>query len=295
MISKGSIGEKIFQLFNSLFMILVIIVTLYPLLHVLFASFSDGVELMRHQGVLLRPLGFSAAAYRMVFKNPLLLSGYVNTITLVAVGVSVNILLTAIAAYSVSRKNVMWNKLIMVLIVITMYFNGGLIPNYLNIKQLGLYDTIWALILPGAISTYNMIIMRTAFLTIPDSLEESARIDGANHFIVLFRILIPLVMPTAAVLILYYAVGHWNGWFNAMIYLKSRTKYPLQLILREILINNDTTSMLAGTGGDTGDKLAISETIRYAIIIVATLPVLFVYPFLQKYFVKGVMIGAVKG
>ncbi|WP_237266836.1 carbohydrate ABC transporter permease [Thermoclostridium stercorarium] len=180
---------------------------------------------------------------------------------------TVNIILTSITAYFVSRKNVMWNRLMMFLIVITMYFNGGLIPNYLNIKQLGLYDTIWALILPGAISSYNMIIMRTAFLSVPDSLEEAARIDGANHFTILFRILFPLIMPTVAVLILYYAVGHWNGWFNAMIYLKSRTKYPLQLILREILINNDSSSMVATATGDTGDKLAISETVRYATII----------------------------
>ena len=182
----------------------------------------------------------------------------------------------------------------MILIIITMYFNGGLIPNYLNIKQLGLYDSLFSLILPGAISTFNLIIMRTAFFAVPDSLEESARLDGANHFVILFRIILPLTMPTVAVLILYYAVGHWNSWFNAMIYLKTRDKFPLQLILREILIQNDTTAMTAGSG-DTGDKLAIAETIRYATIVVATVPILCVYPFLQKYFVKGVMVGAVKG
>ncbi|ANW99453.1 sugar ABC transporter permease [Thermoclostridium stercorarium subsp. thermolacticum DSM 2910] len=295
MTGKTGFGEKVFNVINTLIMIFVIIITLYPMMHVLFASFSDGVELMMHRGVLLHPLGFTTDAYKLVFDNPILLNGYINTITLVLVGVTVNIILTSITAYFVSRKNVMWNRLMMFLIVITMYFNGGLIPNYLNIKQLGLYDTIWALILPGAISSYNMIIMRTAFLSVPDSLEEAARIDGANHFTILFRILFLLIMPTVAVLILYYAVGHWNGWFNAMIYLKSRTKYPLQLILREILINNDSSSMVATATGDTGDKLAISETVRYATIIVATLPILFVYPFLQKYFVKGVMIGAVKG
>ncbi len=292
---KASIGEKVFNVFNIFIMILIIIVTLYPFLHVLFSSLSDGVQLMTHEGILLHPLGFSTAAYKLVFKNPMLLRGYINTLVLVIGGVTVNIVLTAIAAYFVSRKNVMWSKVLMILIIITMYFNGGLIPNYLNIKQLGLYDTLWALIIPGAISTFNLIIMRTAFLTVPDSLEESAKIDGANHFTILFKILIPLTMPTVAVLILYYAVGHWNGWFNAMIYLKSRTNYPLQLILREILINNDSTSMVAGVDGDTGDQLAIAETIRYATIIVATLPILFVYPFLQKYFVKGIMVGAVKG
>lgn len=292
---KTSNGEKIFNIFNIFIMLLVMIVTLYPLLHVLFASFSDGSQLMAHQGILLHPLGFSIAAYGLVFRNPMILRGYINTLIIVTGGVTVNIIFTAVAAYFVSRKNVMWSKTLMILIIITMYFNGGLIPNYLNIKQLGLYDTLWALILPGAISTFNMIIMRTAFLEVPDSLEESARIDGANHFVILFRILIPLTMPTVAVLILYYAVGHWNAWFNAMIYLKTRTNFPLQLILREILINNDSTSMVAGASGDAGDKLAISETIRYATVIVATLPILCVYPFLQKYFVKGVMIGAVKG
>jgi putative aldouronate transport system permease protein len=189
----------------------------------------------------------------------------------------------------------MWSRPVMIMIIITMYFNGGLIPNYFNIKELGLYNSIWSLILPGAISTFNLIILRTAFLAVPDSLEESAKLEGANHFVILFRIILPLTMPTVAVLILYYAVGHWNSWFNAMIYLKTRTKFPLQLILREILIQNDSTSMTAGMSGDTGDKLAIAETIRYATIIVATLPILCVYPFLQKYFTKGVMVGAVKG
>lgn len=292
---KTSVGEKVFDIFNIFVMLLVIVVTIYPLLHVVFASLSDGTQLMTHQGILLHPLGFSTKAYGLVFRNPMIIRGYVNTLILVVGGVTVNIIFTTIAAYFVSRKNVMWSKTLMILIIITMYFNGGLIPNYLNIRQLGLYDTLWSLILPGAISTFNMIIMRTAFLAVPDSLEESARIDGANHFIILFRILVPLTMPTVAVLILYYAVGHWNGWFNAMIYLKSRTNFPLQLILREILINNDSTSIAAGATGDAGDQLSISETIRYATVIVATLPILCVYPFLQKYFVKGVMIGAVKG
>lgn len=292
---KASKGEKVFNIFNIILMLLVIVITLYPILHVLFASFSDGTRLMAHQGILLKPLGFSFAAYEMVFKNPMIAKGYMNTITIVVLGVTLNMLFTAVAAYFVSRKNVMWSKSVMIMIIITMYFNGGLIPNYFNIKQLGLYDSLWSLILPGIISTFNLIIMRTAFLAVPDSLEESARLDGANHFIILFRIILPLTMPTVAVLILYYAVGHWNGWFNAMIYLRSRTKFPLQLVLREILIQNDSSSMTAGMSGDTGDKLAISETIRYATIIVATLPILCVYPFLQKYFVKGVMVGAVKG
>jgi putative aldouronate transport system permease protein len=292
---KVSKGERVFDVFNIFFMIIVMVVTLYPLIHVLFASISDGAELMKHQGILIKPLGFNFEAYRLVFRNPMIMQGYTNTLIIIVVGVVINILLTAIAAYFVSRKNVMWSKTLMIMIIITMYFNGGLIPNYFNIKELHLYDTLWSLILPGAISTFNLIIMRTAFLAVPDSLEESARLDGANHFTILFRIIFPLTMPTVAVLILYYAVAHWNAWFNAMIYLRTRTKFPLQLILREILIQNDATAMTATSGVDSGEQLAIAETIRYATIIVATVPILCVYPFLQKYFIKGVMVGAVKG
>lgn len=292
---KVSKAERAFDVFNIFFMIIVMVVTLYPLIHVLFASISDGAELMKHQGILIKPLGFNFEAYRLVFRNPMIMQGYTNTLIIIVVGVVINILLTAIAAYFVSRKNVMWSKTLMIMIIITMYFNGGLIPNYFNIKELHLYDTLWSLILPGAISTFNLIIMRTAFLAVPDSLEESARLDGANHFTILFRIIFPLTMPTVAVLILYYAVAHWNAWFNAMIYLRTRTKFPLQLILREILIQNDATAMTATSGVDSGEQLAIAETIRYATIIVATVPILCVYPFLQKYFIKGVMVGAVKG
>ena len=178
-------------------------------------------------------------------------------------------------------------------IIFTMYFSGGLIPSYLNVKSLGLDNTLWALILPNAMSAYNMIIMRTSFASIPDSLEESAKLDGANHFIIMCRIVIPLSGSIIAVIILYYAVTHWNSWFNAMIYLRDRTKYPLQLVLREILIQNDAGNMLDDF--KALEQGSVAETIKYATIVVGTLPIMAVYPFLQKYFVKGVMIGAVKG
>lgn len=290
---KTSIGEKIFDVFNVTFMIVTMFIMVYPMLHVIFASFSESNLLMAHQGVLLKPLGFTFAAYEKVFQNPMISKGYMNTLTIVLIGVLINILLTAIGAYFLSRKNVLWKDFVMVMIVITMYFSGGLIPSYFNIKQLHLDNSFWAIILPGAISTFNLIIMRTAFMAIPDSLEESARLDGANHFTILFRIILPLSLPTVAVMILYYAVGHWNAWFSAMLYLKDRSKFPLQLILREILIQNDTSNMTNGVAAE--DKEAIAESIKYAVIVVATMPILMVYPFLQKYFVKGVMIGAVKG
>jgi putative aldouronate transport system permease protein len=221
------------------------------------------------------------------------LTGYRNTLFIVVFGVALNLIMTSLAAYVHSRKNVMWNHFFIFFIVITMFFSGGLIPLYLVVKGVGLIDSLWATIIPFAVNTFNLIIMRTAFQAVPDSLEESAKIDGANHFVILMRIIIPLSMPVIAVMILYYAVEKWNGWFYASIFLKDHGLYPLQLILREILISNSTESM--ATNAAAADQYQLGETIKYATIIVATLPILIVYPFLQKYFVKGVMVGAIKG
>lgn len=291
---KRSLEERIFEVCNIIFMCFLMFITLYPLWHVAMASISDGGELMAHTGALFKPLGFSLEAYKMVMKNPMVSRGYLNTIFVVVAGVALNILMTSLGAYFLSRKDVFWKKYIMMGIVFTMFFSGGLIPFYFTVKDLHLDNTLAALIIPGMISTFNLIIMRTAFLAIPDSLEESAKIDGAKHLTILFKIMLPLAGPTVAVLVLYYGVAHWNAWFNAMIFLRKRELFPLQLILREILIQNTATDSVIGNGaGDDAAKAA--ETIKYAIIIVATLPILFIYPFLQKYFTKGVMIGAVKG
>lgn len=288
-------GQNIFEVFNYIIMVLVMFTMLYPILHVIFASLSSPYELMAHQGPLLYPLKFNLAAYAMVFKNPMIVKGYGNTLFIVVVGTCINIALTSLAAYVLSRKNFMPAKVVTVFIVFTMFFQGGLIPSYLNVRSLGLYDSLFAIILPASISVFNLIIMRTGFEAIPVSLEESAKIDGAGHFTILWKIVLPLALPTIAVIVLYYAVAHWNGWFNAMIYLNTREKFPLQLVLREILIQNDTTNMASSSGVGVGDQEVVGETIKYAVIVVATLPILFVYPFLQKYFVKGVMVGAVKG
>jgi putative aldouronate transport system permease protein len=268
------------------------VITLYPFLYVIFASLSDPSRIMANPGLLYKPLGFSLGAYKAVIKNPNIFTGYVNTCFLVTVGVAVNITMTALGAYFLSRKNVLWGKVVMFFIVFTMFFNGGLIPLYFTVKGLRLDNTLWALILPTAINTFNLIIMRTAFMAIPDSIEESAKIDGAGHLLILFRIIVPLAMPTIAVMILFYGVGHWNAWFQAMIFLQKRELFPLQLILREILLMNDSFQM--AMGANVGDQEMISETIKYAVIIVATLPILCLYPFLQKYFVKGVMLGSLK-
>lgn len=286
-------GDKAFDVIVTAALCALVILTVYPLLYVTFASFSDSSALIAHTGFLYKPLGFSLDAYKSVFANPGIIKGYGNTLFILVAGVSINLLLTAIAAYVMSRRNVMWNGMFTFLIIFTMFFNGGLIPLYLIVKGVGLMNTLWATIIPFSINTFNLIIMRTSFQAIPESLEESAKIDGANHLTILFRIVLPLSMPVVAVMILYYAVEKWNAWFYASIFLKDRNLFPLQLVLREILIANSTDSMTSGAS--TADQFKIGETIKYATIMVATVPILCVYPFVQKYFVKGVMIGAVKG
>jgi putative aldouronate transport system permease protein len=291
---KGNIGDSVFGVVNTILMIGLMVVTLYPLLYVAFASVSDPATFMQFRGALLRPLGFTLEAYRRVFDNPMILVGYRNTLFYVIAGTSLNLLMTCLGAYVLSRRNVPLIRPIMMGIVFTMFFSGGLIPTFLLVgRTLGMMDTPWALIVPVAISTYNLIIMRTGFEAVPYELEEAARMDGANDLDILFRIVLPLSKPVLAVMILFYAVAHWNAFFSAMVYLRTREWYPLQLVLREILIVNATDSMV--TGGSTGDVIPIGETIKYATIVVATLPILCVYPFLQRYFVKGVMIGAIKG
>jgi len=292
MIHSKSKGEIVFKAFNILFMLFMVILTIYPLMYVLFASLSDSTEMLAHSGILVKPLGFNVAAYKMVSNDPTIYKGYMNTIFIVVAGCSLNILLTSLGAYVLSRKNVMWKSLITFLIVFTMYFSGGMIPFYLTVKNVGLNDSLLALILPTAVNTFNLLILRTGFSAIPDSLEESAKLDGAGNWAILFKIIIPLSLPTISVVLLYYAVAHWNAWFNAMLFIRSSDKYPLQLVLRSILITNETAQMDMGTA--MGEKLATRESIKYAAIIVSVIPIMLVYPFLQKYFVKGTLVGAVK-
>lgn len=290
---KESGARKTFNLLNTIIMLGIIVITLYPFWYVLCASFSDPDSLIAHTGLLLKPDGFTLDAYERVFKTPMIIKGYANTLFIVVVGVIINIFLTSICAYVLSRKGVMWRNLFMMLITFTMFFSGGLIPRYFTVKQLHLDDTLFALILPVAINTFNMIIMRTAFASIPDSLEESAKLDGAGHLTILFRIVMPLSLSTVSVITLYYIVQHWNSWFDAVIFLRKSDKFPLQLVLRDILLQNSGGDMLMGT--NAGESAMLSELIKYAVIIVSTVPVLCIYPFIQKYFVKGVMVGAVKG
>ena len=271
------------------------VVTLYPVIYVVLASVSDSNRLLAYTGLLVKPLGFNTAAYAAVIKNPNILSGYMVTIFVVVVGTILNILATSVSAFVLTRKRFPFRIPFTLMAVFTMYFSGGMIPRYLFINDtLGLGNTVWALILPGMISTYNMIIMKNNFESIPDSLEESARMDGANDIVILFKIVLPLSKAILAVMVLMYGVSHWNAWFDAMLFIRKRDLYPLQIILREILIANSTDSMMAGSGMSS-DVEAIGESIKYATIVVATAPILCVYPFIQKYFTKGVMLGAVKG
>jgi len=298
MIKERSAADVIFDTFNIVLMTLLMLVTLYPVYYVIVASFTNSVELLRNPGFLLYPKGFTLGAYGMAFTHPLIASGYRNILFVMLFGLSFNIILTLFAAYFLASKNLMFRKPVLYMMLFTMFFSGGMIPAYLNIRSLGLFNSLWSLILPSAISVFNTIIYRTAIEAVPDSLAESAKIDGANDFTILFRIIFPLVMPTTVVLLLYYGIAHWNAWFPASMYISDNFKLPIQNILRAILIatytNADTGAMNTAVGSDSAIN-QYQETIKYAAIVITTVPVLFIYPFLQRYFVKGAMIGAVKG
>lgn len=261
---------------------------LYPIWFVLMASFSDSTSVVMSRGLLLWPKNFSVKAYQLVFQNKLFLTGFLNSIKLLAMSLPINLTLTVMCGYFLACNGMMFKKPIAYMIMFTMYFSGGMIPQYLNVKELGLYNTHWAIVLTGALSVYNCFICRTAIQSIPDSLRESAYLDGANDLQILFKVIIPLIKPTLAVLAMYYGVGTWNGWFKASIYLKENAMVPIQNVLRSVLIMGED----AGVEGAYVNEYA--ETIKYAAIVVSTVPVLCVYPFLQKYFTKGVLVGAVK-
>lgn len=287
---KEAIGEKVFVSIVMAFLILSIVVTLYPFIYVASMSISEPKYVVQ-QSVWLVPKGFSIGAYKMVFENKEVWQSYYNTIWYTAVGTIINVIMTVIAAYPLSRKTFFARKFFMFFIVATMFFSGGMIPAFLLIKNLHLYDTRWAIVLSAAISTWNVIITRTYFHTIPDSLQESAKIDGCNDIGILFRIVMPLALPITAVVGLFCAVGFWNSYFAALLYLPSAKYHPLQLYLMKIVIQNSQQFMGATQGYE---RTLYAAQLKYAIIIVAVLPIICVYPFLQKYFVKGVIIGAIK-
>ena len=293
MVEKKTLGSRLFDGINGLLLLALTLMFLYPMWYVLVGSFSDPFSLFVSNEILILPKGFSLRGYEQVFKNQNILIGYQNTLIYLVAGTTANVLVTSLGAYVLSRSNLMLRKLFTVMVVFTMYFSGGLIPTFLVVKNLGLYDSRLAIILPTLVGTWNMIVMRTSFKAIPESLVESAKLDGANDLVILFRIVLPCAKATLAVIVLYYAVGYWNSWFNAMIYLNDKKKYPLQLFLREILIAN-TSNGATASGFEESDMLYLEDVIRYATIIISTVPILCIYPFCQKYFMKGVMLGSVK-
>ena len=287
-------GYRVFSVFNTCLLVLILFLTAYPVYFVLIASISDPTKMVANYGLMWLPhFPLSLTSYRMVFRHSLLLSGFGNTLFIVIVGLAFNMVLTVLGAYLLSLKNSLLKKPIAYLILFTMYFSGGIVPGYLNIKSLHLMNTLWALILPGAISTYNMLIMRSAIGALPDALMEAAKLDGASHFQRILNVVVPLTGATSAVLMLYYAVGHWNAWFNASLYIQSPSRFPLQLVLRQVLILGEDSEMASGM--DAGSEIAAATVIKYALIVIGTVPILLLYPFLQRFFVKGVMIGSVKG
>ena len=287
-------GYKVFSFFNILLMLIVVLVTAYPIYYVVIASFSDPTSLSIHTGLLAAPLKpFTTSAYELVFQNQQILKGFANTMYVMVIGLALNLILTALGAYFLTINGPMLKNVITFMIIFTMYFSGGMIPSYLNIKDMELLNSLWSLILPSAITTTNLIIMKSAFQAIPESLSESARLDGASYLQILINIMIPLSKATVAVMVLYYGVSRWNSWFAASIYLNNSDLFPLQLVMRNIL---NMANQMAGSTGTGADEMAqLVELIKYALIVVTTAPILALYPFLQKYFVKGVMIGAVKG
>jgi len=297
---KESRSDKIFNVVNVSIMILVLIIELYPLIFVVSASISNP-DLVNRGEVWLLPKDISFEGYIRVFRDKEIWTGYRNTVFYTVLGTIINLFVTLPAAYSLSRKDFYGRNFFTAIFTFTMFFSGGLIPTYLIIKGLGLRDTIWAMLLPGAASMYNIIVTRTFFQSnIPNELREAAEIDGCSNTRLFLTIVLPLSTPIIAVMALFYGVGHWNSYFSALIYLSKRELYPLQLFLREILILNEmSTEMLMNATGEEIEALAkqakIADMIKYAIIIVSSAPVLMAYPFIQKYFVKGIMVGAIKG
>ena len=293
--SRQSTGDRVFEIVNTALLALILLVILYPLWFVVIASVSDPAKVVAG-GVLLWPAGVSFEAYRMVFRDSMIMTGYRNTLYYTILGTAINLVMTVLAAYPLSRKDWVGRGFFMAVVMFTMFFSGGTIPTYLLMNDLGLINTTWAIVLPGAVSVYNAIVMRTFFInSIPLELQEAAQVDGCSNTRLLLRIVLPLSKPILAVMVLFYGVAHWNAFFGALIYITESDRYPLQLVLRSILIQNTASQDMLGEVDTLGNRVMLAETIKYALIIVSTLPMMVLYPFLQRFFEKGVMVGSVKG
>ena len=287
-------ADKAFDIMDYVLLTIAFLLVAYPLYFVIIASVSDPIAVYEGR-VVLYPIKPTLEGYARIFSYESLFVGYKNTILYTLVGTAINVVLTVTAGYALSRKELVGRNVMMMGVMFTMIFSGGMIPTYLLVRQLGIYNTMWALILPGAVSTWNLIVCRTFFQqTIPDELREAADLDGCGDVAFFLRVVLPLSSSIIAVMVLFYAVSHWNSYYNALIYLSSTSKYPLQLVLRNILIVNTMDDMVNDVATQAAQQ-RMGDLIKYGMIIVSSLPLLILYPFLQKYFVKGVMIGAIKG
>jgi ABC-type glycerol-3-phosphate transport system permease component len=292
---KESNSDIAFHIINSIFLLLAFLVIALPLINVIAQSFSSPRSVIAGH-VWLWPIGFSADAYKQIFQSTMLITGYRNSFFYTIIGTLVNIAMTVMAAYPLSVKKFVGRNLFMALFVFTMIFSAPLIPTYLNIRNLHMLDTIWVMVIPGAISVYNMVIARTYFQNgIPGEMIEAAELDGASDIQVLFRLILPLSKSVLAVLVLYYAVGHWNAYFDAFIYLNSESKFPLQVVLRNVMSSASSIEQMVNPSAEQSMRYANIEVLKYAIIVFGSIPIVCLYPFVQKYFVKGVMIGSLKG
>ena len=280
-----------FDVLNALILLGVVTACLYPFIYMLAVSLSDSGAIASGT-VWLWPKGFNLDMYRYVFEDGRVLKGYKNTFIYVVLGTAISLMVTALGAYSLSKTKMVMGKPILMMIVFTMFFNGGMIPTFLVVKELGFVNTVWGMVLPGAVGTWNLLIMRTFFMGMPQELEESGKIDGLSEVGIFFRIVLPLSKPVLATIGLYYAVGMWNNFMGPLLYLRDADMQPLQVILRNIVLSGQFT----GTDGPVvGDIVVVEDGLKFATIMVSTVPILLVYPFIQKYFVKGALIGSVKG
>lgn len=292
---NSSTGDKVFIILVYVLLSAVMLIVLYPLIYIISASFSDPQAVVSGK-VVLWPVDVTLRGYKAVFKNPKIITGFINSFIYMGVGTVVNLIMTMLCAYPLSRKEFTARNKIAALFVFTMYFSGGLMPTYMVVNKLGLINTRWAMIIPSAMSTYNMIIARTYMVnSIPDELYEAAQIDGCSPFKYLLKVVVPLCKPILAVLTLYYGIAKWNNYFDAMLYINDASLQPLTIVLREILIQNQIDPTMLTDASALSKLQGMAELLKYAVIVVASVPVLAIYPFVQKYFVKGVTIGAVKG
>ena len=294
--SSKSLTEKIIIILIYVFMVFLCIVCIAPILHVAFASISDPKYVMGHEGIILWPHDVTIEGYQIVLRTRSLMQSYGNTLFYVAMTTLIGFFVTVLGAYPLSRRNLLWGHTLMLLISFTMLFNGGMITFYMVVRNIGLYNSRWAIILPTCCNAFNLILVRTAMMGVPQALEESAKLDGAGPVRILFAIYLPLIKATLATVILYMVIGSWNSWFNASIFLTDRSKYPLQLVLQEILVQNDANTVTTQSSGELAGMADLyKQLVKYCCIMVSTIPVLVFYPFIMKYFKSGVMIGSIKG